>query len=76
LSGISSSGGVGNLCVGSYAPSSNISPGSTTSGSNIYGINSAGSLVTPFSGTWRNLGTSDLSTTGYSNSTPLLVRIS
>jgi hypothetical protein len=76
LSGISSAGGVGNLCVGSYASSSNILVGNTTAGSNIIGLDSAGSASAPFSGTWRNLGTSTLGTSAFSAAQPLFVRIS
>lgn len=69
-------GAVGSFCVGGRAESSAVGVGSTTSGSNIRGYDSSGAVFFPFSGTWRNLGTSQLSTPGYTYAQPLFVRIS
>lgn len=70
------SGVVGSFCVPSYARDTAIGVNGTTAGSNLRGTNSEGGAFYPFSGTWRNLGTSDLNTVGYSVGQTLFVRIS
>jgi len=69
-------GAVGSFCVASYAQNTNIGVNGTTAGSNLRGTNADGGNMLPFSGTWRNLGTSELGTTGYSVGQPMFVRIS
>lgn len=70
-------GAVGTYTISVLSVTSTIPVNGTVAGSNLRGINAAGSYFSPgFSGTWRNMGCSELSTPGYSSALPLFLRIS
>lgn len=70
-----SAGGVGAYAT-TYGTTASVSVGSTIAGSNLRGLNSSGSVVSPgFSGTWRVIGCSDTNTSGYSSAASLVLRI-
>lgn len=70
-------GAVGTYATANMSPSGTIVVGATTAGSNLRGVNSSGSIYSPgFSGTWRNMGSSQYEPAGYTAATPVFLRIS
>lgn len=71
-------GTVGAMTVALHLHSGSVAIGGTIAGSNIIGYTWSGQAViagAPFTGTWRNLGSDQLTTTGAGTVRALLVRI-